>query len=476
MIKKLIISSIFGCALFGVCACREDYSDMKLPNQHEHPSLENVGNIHTYKAPLYWSVYERAYELDGSDWDSRNIPLSEWEANFDWVAKELLPYGYDMICTDGFLPINCDDGQPYMTRLGQVPIKDLIAAAKKRGLRVGIYDSPLEMWCDPATIIPGTDYTVGSLLYDKTIDKVLHPKVKDKWHTYIVFSHPGAKEYIDGFFKHYSELGVEMIRMDFLSWFEDGFFRLSDTPVGKGYGRQMYADALAYICKTAQKYGMFLSLVMPHLYNDAEIERRYGNMVRVVNDTFNGGWAFTSAREQGKTWLSWPTSQNQFDGFTYWSRRIAGRDKVILDGDFTIMHSYNTPAEKQFVVSLQLMAGGPIAVTDQYCTIGKEDVAYYTNEEMLALNKDRFVGHPLDDSLMSTGSNIWYGQMSDGDYVIGFFNRDDEEKAFSLDLSEIGITHEMAVRDLWQHRDEGRASKLEATVQPHGCKILRLSR
>ena len=287
---------------------------------------------------------------------------------------------------------------------------------------------------------------------------------------------PGAKEYIDGFFKHYSELGVEMIRMDFLSWFEDGFFRLSDTPVGKGYGRQMYADALAYICKTAQKYGMFLSLVMPHLYNDAEIERRYGNMVRIVNDTFNGGWAFTSARERGKTWLSWPTSQNQFDGFTYWSRRIAGRDKVILDGDFTIMHSYNTPAEKQFVVSLQLMAGGPIAVTDQYCTIGDGDVAYYTNEEMLALNKDRFVGHPLDDTLMSTGSNIWYGQMSNGDYVVGFFNREEEEKTFSLDLSEIGIAHEMAVRDLWLHRDEGRASKLEATVQPHGCKIVRLSR
>lgn len=476
MIKRLIISSILGCTLLGLCACRDDYSDMRLPNQHEHPALEDVGNIHTFKAPLYWSVYERAYALDGSDWDSRNIPLSEWEANFDWVAKELKPYGYDMICTDGFLPFNCDDGKPFMTRLGQVPLKDLIAAAKKRGLRVGIYDSPLEAWSDPSTIIPGTEYTVGSLLYDKNIDKVLHPKAKDKWHTYIVFTHPGAKEYIDEFFRYYSELGVEMIRIDFLSWFEDGFFRLSDSYVGKGYGRQMYADALAYICKTAQKYGIFLSLVMPHLYNDAEIESRYGNMVRIVNDTFNGGWAFTSAREQGKTWLSWPSSQNQFDGFTYWSRRIAGRDKVILDGDFTIMHSYTTPAEKQFAVSIQLMAGGPIAVTDQYCTIGEGDVAYYTNEEMLALNKDRFVGHPLDDTLMSAGSNIWYGQMSNGDYVVGFFNRNEEEKAFSLDLSEIGIPHEMAVRDLWQHRDEGRASKLEATVEPHGCKIMRLSK
>lgn len=476
MIKNLIISGIIGCTFLGMCACREDYSDMRLPNQHEHPKMEDVGNIHKFKAPLYWSVYERAYALDGQVWEDRNIPLSEWEANFDWVAKELKPYGYDMICTDGFLPMNCEGGQPYMTRLGQVPIKDLIAAAKKRGLRVGIYDSPLEVWGDHDNLIPGTEYTVGSLLYNKEIDQVLHPKVKDKWHTYIVFSHPGAKEYIDGFFKHYSELGVEMIRIDFLSWFEDGYFRLSEGFVGKGYGRQTYADALAYICKTAQKYGMFLSLVMPHLYNDAEVESRYGNMVRIVNDTFNGGWGFTSGKEPGKAWLSWPTSQNQFDGFTYWSRRIAGRDKVILDGDFTIMHSYSTPAEKEFAISIQLMAGGPIAVTDQYCTIGEGDVAYYTNEEMLALNKDRFVGHPMDDELMSPGSNIWYGQMSNGDYVVGFFNRGEEEKSFSLNLADIGITQQMAVRDLWRHADEGRTAKLEATVAPHGCKIMRLSK
>lgn len=475
MIKKLLVTGIACSLLTGLCACREDYSDMKVPYQYEHPKMEEVGNIHKFKAPLFWSVYERAYQLDGQIWEDRNIPLEEWEANFDWVAKELKPYGYDMICTDGFLPINCDNGQPYMTRLGQVPIKDLIAAAKKRGLRVGIYDSPLEVWCDPETIIPGTSYTIGSLLYDKEKDTVLHPKVKDKWHTYIVFTHPGAKEYIDGFFKHYSELGVDMMRIDFLSWFEDGYFRLGNELVGKGYGRQMYADVLAYICKTAQKYGMFLSLVMPNLYNDAEVESRYGNMVRIVNDTMSGGWDFTSVRAKGQAGKSWPNCENQFDGFTYWSH-IAGRDKVILDGDFTIMHSYTTPAEKEFVISIQLMAGGPIGVTDQYCTIGQGDVAYYTNEEMLALNKDRFVGQPLDDTLMSEGSNIWYGRMSNGDYVVGFFNREEEEKSFSLNLADIGITQSMSVRDLWRHADEGRKAILEAKVAPHGCKIMRLSK
>ena len=121
------------------------------------------------------------------------------------------------------------------------------------------------------------------------------------------------------------------------------------------------------------------------------------------------------------------------------------------------------------------MAGGPIAVTDQYCTIGDGDVAYYTNEEMLALNKDRFVGKPMDATLMSPGSNIWHGRMTNGDHIVGFFNREDEAKYFSLDLKDIGLTGEMETRDLWRHRDEGKLSTLSATVEPHGCKIMRLA-
>ncbi len=86
---------------------------------------------YTHSRPLYWSVYERAYELDGDVWDDRNITLEEWERNFDWVAKELLPYGYDMVCTDGFLPPKCDGGQPYMTRLGQVPLKETLSRQQR---------------------------------------------------------------------------------------------------------------------------------------------------------------------------------------------------------------------------------------------------------------------------------------------------------------------------------------------------------
>ncbi len=213
---------------------------------------------------------------------------------------------------------------------------------------------------------------------------------------------------------------------------------------------------------------------MPHMYNDGELERKYGNMVRIVGDTWDGGWGFTSSNYRGKSWPTWPHCENQYDGFTYWNH-ITGKGEIIPDGDFIRLHTYETDAEKEFVVSLQLMAGGCVTIADHPSTLKEGDEKFYTNAELLALNADRFVGRPLDRSLNSEGSNVWYGRMSDGDYIVGVFNRDDVSKPVNIPLSTFGIEGAMKSRDLWLHEDEGEIRSITTTVAPHGCKILRLS-
>ena len=376
-----------------------------------------------------------------------------------------------MVCTDGFIPMLAKDASGYMTHYGSTALKDLVAKAKARGLKVGVYDNPLWIHGPRETKIEGTDLTFGSLYYNG--DPVTNQKAEDLWFNWAVASHAGAREYIDGFFKHYKELGIEYIRMDFLSWYEDGKDRgLGIT--GKGYGREVYARALSYIAESAKKYGIFTSLVMPHLYDDALVEAKYGNMVRIVADTASGGWWHCSSAERGKSFANWPNCMNMFDGFTYWSH-IGGRDKVILDGDFIRLNTFETAAEKEFVVSLQLMAGGPVTVADQYHNIG-ENLKFYTNEEILALNADRFTGKPLSNKLNDADNQIWYGQMSNGDWVIGLFNRDDSSEGMSVNFADLGIEGTWNVRDLWKHADEGAATSLSATVAPHGCKIVRLTK
>lgn len=454
-------------------ACNDEI-EMRYPPKAELPELPDVGEIHTYKAPLYWSVYEYCYEQEqkgvaNSDMD---ITPAEWDKIIDWVASDLKPYGYDMVCTDGFIPMLANDETGYMTHYGSMSIKDLVAKCKAKGLKVGIYDNPLWIHGSNDKKVPGTDYTFGQLYYNHS-GNIMNPTAENLWFNWAVAENPGTKEYIDGFFKHYADLGIEYIRMDFLSWYEDGKDRNIGI-VGHGYGRESYARALAYIAESAKKYGIFTSLVMPHLYNDAEVESRYGNMVRIVADTAGGGWWHCSGQDKGKSYNNWPNCMNMFDGFTYWSH-ISGRDKVILDGDFIRLNKFSTDAEKETVISLQLMAGGPVTVADQYYTIGN-DTRFYTNTEMLALNTDRFVGRPLSDNLSDPDNQIWYGTMSNGDHIIGLFNRSDNQTTTSVEFKTLGFDGTYNVRDLWSHTDEGAATSVTATLPAHGCKIIRLSK
>ena len=469
--KRNMISILAGAALMLLTACTDDV-EMRYPPKYELPDLPVVEGIHdNVKAPLYWSVYEYCYDQERQGVGTIDISPEEWDKIIDFVATNLKPHGYDMICTDGFIAMLATDNSGYMTQYGSISLKDLVAKCKAKGLKLGVYDNPLWIHGPRDTKIEGTDYTFGNLYYNGST-QVVNPGVDDMWFHWIVAENPGAKEYIDGFFKHYKELGVEFIRMDFLSWYEDGKDRGIGV-VGRGYGRESYARAMAYIGEAAKKYGIFTSLVMPHNFNDAEIEARYGNMMRIVCDTGGGGWWHTSAQDKGKSYASWPQCMNQFDGFTYWSH-LSGRNKIILDGDFIRLNKFDTDAERETAISLQLMAGGPVAAADQYSTIGN-NLKFYVNDELLALNKDGFVGKPLSDKLGDKKNEIWYGKMTNGDYVVGLFNRSDNTASVSVKLSDIGISGEKNVRDLWKHTDEGKASVVSANIPAHGCKIVKLS-
>ena len=292
--KKMTIMAI-GLMATMLSACTNDI-EMRYPPKYELPELPVVEGIHDgVKAPLYWSIYEYAYELEQAGVSGNDMDFTEaqWDEVIDWVATNLKPHGYDMVCTDGFIPMLAKDESGYMTHYGSMALKDLVAKCKARGLRLGVYDNPLWIHGALTTKIEGTDRTFGQLVYDGST-QVANAGAQDQWFTWVVSEKEGAREYIDGFFRHYKELGIDFIRMDFMSWYEDGKDRAMGT-VGRGYGRAAYARALAYIAQSAKKYGIFTSLVMPHLNNDAEVEARYGNMVRIVADTGGGGWWHTSA-------------------------------------------------------------------------------------------------------------------------------------------------------------------------------------
>ncbi len=432
-----------------------------LPDEPKDTTTVTPGT-NPFKAPLYWSVYEYCYTVDAG------IPELEWERNINWVEENLLPYGYDMICIDGWGDVVTDPVTGYRTNHSYSWTHDYAWWSKElrqRGMRLGIYDNPLWINGNRDIIVKGTNKRLRDLV-DTEGGK------DDLWFSWLNVDRNGAKEYIEGFFEHYARMDVDYIRMDFLSWFEDGWDR-NLGKVSQGYGRENYELALKYIFEAAAKYNIFLSLVMPHNYENAEIERKYGHMIRINEDTGDGGWYKFSDKDRGTLYEHWPQRATAFDGFIHWSH-ITGRNKMILDGDFIRLNTFDTHYEKESCISLHLMAGGPVTVSDQYSTIG-DNLKYYQNREMLALNEDGFVGKPLSQDIQSSDSQIWYGQMSNGDWIVGLFNRENSPQMRSILFSKLGIEGKMSVRDLWKHVDLGEADQLRITLEPRACLIVRLT-
>ena len=66
-------------------------------NPVPRPAARNSLRMRTGQPGLQWVTY--GYNLP----NNANIPEDVWKKNIDWVIREFAPYGYDTICTDGWI-------------------------------------------------------------------------------------------------------------------------------------------------------------------------------------------------------------------------------------------------------------------------------------------------------------------------------------------------------------------------------------
>lgn len=427
-----------------------------------------AGAANPYNAQLYWSVYENHFLKEQAGVSDNYISEAELEANIDWVEANLKGLGYTTICMDGWGDVSQVNENGYRTSHSAHWTHDFAwwaAELQSRGMNLGMYDNPLWIHLNAVTdsaIIVGTDIPVGSLVdYDEDA----------LWFTWVQVDRPGAEEYVKGCVQHYADMGIRYMRVDFLSWFETGYDRNLGT-VGPARPHEYYVTALRWMREACDANGMYLSLVMPNMFNEAEAERLYGHSTRINEDCGTGAWWRFSDKDRGHRFPEWSQYSTAFDGYTYWSH-IAGRDSVDLDGDFIRLNTFDTDNEKRSVVSAHLIAGGPVSIADQYGTIG-DDVWLYQNDEMLALSRDGFTGTPLTNDPTDEQSQVWAGQMANGDWVLGLFNRETDVRTRGIDFAVLGVAGEVCVRDLWQHADIGSMSSLSVDIPPHGCLIVKL--
>lgn len=407
--------------------------------------------------PRYWIAYEYCYDL--------NRPMTElrWQCNIDWMAETYRDYGYDMISNDGWIEAaQTVDENGYITKYnsgwthGFGYWNSYIAS---RGMKAGIYYNPL--WLTRTAYeqdcpVKGTDVTARQIAgYHSFNGELLWVDV-DK---------PGAEQWVKGYVRHFIELGAVFLRIDFLENYENN------------YGTERYEKALRWIMEEAGDE-LFLSLVMPNSHDHARVEVKYGDMFRISDDCFAGDWDFVSARRRGQVRDRWPKYGNVFDGMVAFSD-VSGKGKIIMDGDFMRLNKLASTDERRFLFSLMVLSGSALAIADQYDTAPEDAEAIYGNEELLALHEAGFNAKPLSGDIHDINSSRWVGQLPDGDYVVGLFNREDSPMEYGVNFfSELGIGSGRAsnVRDLWEHRDLGAMSDSYTSVlPPHSCVVLRIT-
>ncbi|WP_445505412.1 TIM-barrel domain-containing protein [Niallia sp. 03091] len=366
---------------------------------------------------------------------------------------------------------------------------------KSKGMKFGIYYNPL--WISPEVVkhpdkykVVGTDTPVADLVIKEPQDlgngKTLQGDRFDGGQGgeralyWLNVDHPDAEKFLKGYVDFFAKQGASYLRVDFLSWYESGYDK-GLGQIGTGHTREQYRKALQWMDEASKENNIFLSLVMPNLFNHGEFEQKYGDMIRIDEDAFHGGWDHISGRRQEWTnnWSQWA---NPFQGFTGFAD-ISGRSSMINDGDFLRLNTFKgryAENEKKTAISLFTMAGSPITIADQYDTIS-DNYKYYQNPELIELNKRGFVGKPLFYSNLhyknngSRDSERWVGQLPDGSWVVSLFNRSDVSKGLSIDFKkDLGLSEEAFVRSLWEHKDLGYRSMYSEMLEPHDSTVLKL--
>jgi alpha-galactosidase len=95
-----------------------------------------------------------------------------------------------------------------------------------------------------------------------------------------------------------------------------------------------------------------------------------------------------------------------------------------------------------------------------------------TNDEVLAIDQDA-LGLAAKRVSQKDGLEVWVKNLKDGSKAIGLFNRSDADTQVTAKWSDIGLTGQQKVRDVWEHKDlDMVADQITLPVPKHGVVLL----
>jgi alpha-galactosidase len=130
-----------------------------------------------------------------------------------------------------------------------------------------------------------------------------------------------------------------------------------------------------------------------------------------------------------------------------------------------------TPDEQYSQFSMWSLLSAPLLLSSDLTQIDHFTLSLLTNDEVIEVNQDP-LGLPAKKI---SGKEIWVKPLEDGSLAVGIFNRGDDSEDITVSLSELGLSGNLMVRDLWRQVDLGRHDQFfTLSVSSHGVRLVRV--
>jgi hypothetical protein len=412
-----------------------------------------------------------------NSWDSYGLTVTEaeYKANVAWFHQHLQPLGWQYVVVDegwylrnpgqkgaeqGFVMdadgryVVADNRFP--SAAGAAGFKPLADWVHARGLKFGLHivrGIPREAVAKNLPIAGSTFHAADAANIADTC----------RWNSdnYGLKANAAAQAYYDSIIKLYAGWGVDYIKVDCIS-------------------KPYQADEIHMMSAAIGKSGraMVLSLSPgPTPIDEAEDLRKYAQLWRISDDMWD-----TWSAPAGATFPAGLVKQ--FDRTAQWAPHIeAGHwpdaDMLPLGylgprpGWGDARASRLTADESRMLMTLWSMARSPLVAGTNLTKMDAATEALYTNPEVTAVDQ-----HSRGNrELLRTGSLVvWTAvpESGDGQYA-AVFNLGDAAQDVNYGWKELGLPEGgHAVRDLWAHKELGRAASLKTALPAHAAMLYRV--
>jgi len=134
-----------------------------------------------------------------------------------------------------------------------------------------------------------------------------------------------------------------------------------------------------------------------------------------------------------------------------------------------------TPNEQYSHVSLWCLVAAPLIFSGDITRLDDFTAGLLNNDEVIEVDQDP-LGKPGRRLAAADQTEVWAKNMEDGSKVVGLFNRGEMACPVTVKWSDLGITGNQLVRDLWRQQDfkVPYGNTFSTNVARHGVALVRL--